>query len=301
MPDFTNIFDLPSLGDLVEVIKQNIILTILATYSMLGDFSSVNPLYGEVYSSLGSTPSQWNFTIYGAITGMTKNVLMPVAGVITAFVLSFDLVQSVNTRNNMQVYDSDTGMFIKWLIKAMIAVTLVSHSMEIVNGIFYISSWVVTKATEYFSTESSLTVEALSEFFVNSLYEKSIPELLLIQGEIMLSTVAVAIMLILATVIIWSRMIEIFMVIAASPIPLATLVNREWSDVGKNYIKLICAYALQAYLIMIVFAVYSALIKNVAFSASVTKATITLITYTFLFGYMFFKTEGLAKSIFCAH
>lgn len=289
--------DIPSLNELIELIKQHIIAGINATYAVLGNFNSVNPLYGSLYESLADTPSQWNSTIYAAITGIAENALMMVAGVITVFVLSYDLVQNVNKHNNM--HDSEIGMFIKWFIKAGITVTLVSKSTTLVEGIFEISSWLVTKAAEYFTPDIRLSVNAMSEL-LSSLSDKSIPELLLIQSEIMLCTVAVYVLLIIATVVIWSRIIEIFVVIAASPIPFATLMNHGWSDVGRNYIKLICAYALQAYLIMIIFAVYSALIQNVAFAESITKATITLITYTLLFGYMFFKTEGIAKSICCA-
>lgn len=289
--------DIPSLNDLIDLIKQYIIAGINATYAALNNFNSVNPLYESLYESLADTPSQWNSTIYTAVAGMAENVLMMVAGVITVFVLSYDLVQNVNKHNNL--HDSEIGMFIKWFIKAGITVTLVSKSTTLVEGIFEISSWIVTKAAEYFTPDASLSVSTMSEL-LSSLSEKSIPELLLIQGEIMLCTIAVYIMLIIATVVIWSRMIEIFMVIAASPVPFATLMNHDWSDIGRNYIKLICAYALQAYLIMIIFAVYSALIQNVAFAESITRATITLITYTLLFGYMFFKTEGIAKSICCA-
>lgn len=299
MPD--SIFDafsiFESFSDLVELLKQGIIASIISTYAALGNFNSATPLYGILYESVADTPSQWNSTIYAAVTGIAENALMMVAGVITVFVLSYDLVQNVNKHNNM--HESDVGMFIKWFIKAGITVTLVSKSTTIVEGIFEISSWLVTKANEYFNINTSLSIDALSEFS-NSLYEKSIPELLLIQCELTLSTAAVCMMLIIATVVIWSRMIEIFMVISASPIPFATLMNHDWSDIGRNYIKLICAYALQAYLIMIIFAVYSALIQNVAFAESITRATITLITYTLLFGYMFFKTEGIAKSICCA-
>ncbi len=289
--------DIPLLNDLIEIIKQYIIAGINATYSALGNFSDVNPLYGSVYESLEDSPAQWNSTIYTAITGMAEHSLMMVAGVIVTFILSYDLVQNVNSHNNMR--DSEIGMFIKWFIKAGITVTLVIKSTTLVEGVFEISSWIVTKAAEYFTPEGRPAIDAMSSL-LSSLNDKSIPELLLIQGEIMLCTIAVYIMLIIAIVVIWSRMIEIFMVISASPIPFATLMNKDWSDVGRNYIKLICAYALQAYLIMIIFAVYSALIKNVAFSSSISKATITLVTYTLLFGYMFFKTEGIAKSICCA-
>lgn len=296
MPDFSDIFDMASI---VELIKQKIIVQIMASYAALGNLNEANPVYDAVYGTLSKTPAQWNATVYGAVSGMAGNVLMSVAGVITAFVLVYDLMQSIESQNNM--HESEAGMIIKWVIKAFIAVTLVSHSMEIVSAVFETASWVVKKAGEYLSTSSNLSFDDLSELFTSSLYEKSIPELLLIQGEINVSLIAVGAMFIIAVVVIWSRMIEIFMVIAASPIPLATCINREWSDVGRNYIKLIIAYALQAYLIMIVFAVYSALVKDIAYTESVTRGTITLLTYTFLFGFMFFKTESIAKSVCCAH
>ncbi|MBQ9885603.1 MAG: hypothetical protein IJM37_01890 [Lachnospiraceae bacterium] len=301
MPDFLNPLEwlgLPTFSDMIDFFKGIIIAGILGSFEELGNFHKHNILMNSLYSSLGKSPSEWNTSIFSAITGMAENVLMIVAAVIISFVITYDLVQSVSEHNSKQ--DFEISILIKWLAKSGLAVYLVSNSMTIVNGIFTASSWIIEKASSYLYSDAALNPEVMIEFYRNSLQDKSIFSLFLIQAEILTANIAVIIVMIVAEVIIWSRMIEIFMVIAASPIPFATLMNRDWSDIGRNYIKLICAYGFQAYLIMIIFAVYSALIGSIAYSDSITSSVITLITYTFLFGYMLFKTEAIAKSIFCA-
>ena len=67
-------------------------------------------------------------------------------------------------------------------------------------------------------------------------------------------------------VIVYGRMIEIYMMVSLAPVPMATWGNHEQSHVGQNYLRSLFALGFQGFLILICVAIYAVLLQNVAIS-----------------------------------
>ena len=102
-------------------------------------------------------------------------------------------------------------------------------------------------------------------------------------------------------IVIYGRMIEIYMVTSIAPIPMATMVNREWGQMGQNYLRTLLALGFQAFLIMVCVAIYSVLVQNISVSTDISTAIWTCMGYTVLLCFCLFKTSSLARSVFNAH
>ena len=102
-------------------------------------------------------------------------------------------------------------------------------------------------------------------------------------------------------VIIYGRMIEIYLMTSLGAIPFATMVNREWGAMGQNYLRAMLALGFQAFLIMVCVGIYAVLVQSIATDSDIMGAVWTCIGYTVLLCFTLFKTGSLAKSIFNAH
>ena len=102
-------------------------------------------------------------------------------------------------------------------------------------------------------------------------------------------------------IIVYGRMIEVYLVTSLSPIPLATMANREWGQMGQNYLRSLFALAFQAFLIIVCVAIYAVLVQTIAVESDVIAAIWTCVGYTVLLCFTLFKTSSLSKAIFNAH
>ena len=102
-------------------------------------------------------------------------------------------------------------------------------------------------------------------------------------------------------IVIYGRMIEVYLVTSVAPIPMATMANREWGQMGQNYLRTLFALGFQAFLIMVCVAISSVLVQSISVSGDISNAIWTCMGYTVLLCFCLFKTSSLARSVFNAH
>ena len=264
--------------------------------SMVGD---VNEKVGTIAAEVGQTPQGWNASIFSMVQTLSENVIVPIAGLVITYVLCYELISMIVEKNNM--HEMDTFMFFKWFFKAWVAVFLVTHTFDITMAVFDVAQHVVSGASGVISGSTSIDAAAALSSMQAGLEAMEIPELLLLVIETGLVSLCMKIMSVLITVILYGRMIEIYLYCSVAPIPFATMTNREWGQVGNNYLKSLLALGFQGFLIMICVAIYAVLVNNMIIADSLHSAIFSLAAYTVLLCFNLMKSGSLAKSIFAAH
>ena len=286
------------IGDLIgEWIKGILIDGIMGNLS--GLFNTVNTKVGEIASDVGSTPQDWNGGIFSMLQNLSETVIVPIAAAILALVMCYELIDMIVEKNNM--HDVDTSMFFKWVFKASVAVYLVTHTFDITMAVFDMAQHVVSGAAGVIGGSTEIDVAAALASMQSGLDAMEIPELLLLVMETSLVSLCMTIMSVLITVILYGRMIEIYLYCSVSPIPFATMTNREWGQIGNNYLKSLFAIGFQGFLIMICVGIYAVLVGSMIVADNLHSAIFSLAAYTVILCFSLFKTGALAKSIFNAH
>lgn len=203
--------------------------------------------------------------------------------------------------DNQNSHDVDTSMFFKWVFKAFVAVYLVTHTFDITMAVFDMAQHVVSGAAGVIGGSTEIDVAAALASMQSGLDAMEIPELLLLVMETSLVSLCMKIMSVLITVILYGRMIEIYLYCSVSPIPFATMTNREWGQIGNNYLKSLFAIGFQGFLIMICVGIYAVLVNNMIIADNLHSAIFSLAAYTVILCFSLFKSGALAKSIFSAH
>lgn len=281
--------------EFIKEMLQGWVLTNLETM-----FTDVNEKVGTIAGEVSKTPSTWNSSIFNMIQSLSDNVIVPIAGMIISFVLVYELITMVIDKNNM--HDFDTSLFFRFLLKACIAVSLLSQTFDIVMAVFDVGNHVVMQAAGVISGSTSLDVQTtLVNMFNSQLENMGIGELIGLGMETMIVSLGMKIMSVLITVILYGRMIEIYLYVSVAPIPAATVTNREWGSVGTNYLKGLIALAFQGFFIMVCVAIYAVLVASVAVADNLHTALWSVAAYTVILCFSLFKTGSLSKSIFNAH
>ena len=267
--------------------------------NLTGLFESINGQVTEIASNVGKTPQAWNGSIFSMIRTLSENVIVPVAGIILTFVMCIDLIQMLIDRNNM--HDFDTFMIFKWLFKTAAAVLIVTNTWNIVMGVFDVAQSVVNSAAGTITSNTAIDVNAVVSNLEARLQEMDIGPLFGMWFHSMLMGIVTWILTICIFIIIYGRMIEIYMVTSVAPIPMASMMNRDWGQMGQNYLRSLFALGFQAFLIMVCVAIYATLVQGITVTDDVSSAVWTCIGYTVLLCFTLFKTSSLAKSVFNAH
>lgn len=267
--------------------------------NLTGLFEGINGQVTEIASNVGKTPQAWNGSIFSMIKSLSENVVVPVAGIILTFVLCLELIQMLIDRNNM--HDFDTFIFFKWLFKAAAAVLIVTNTWNIVMGVFDVAQSVVNSAAGSIGSNTAIDVNSVVANLEARLKEMDIGPLFGMWFQSMLMGIVTWVLTICIFIIIYGRMIEIYMVTSVAPIPMASMMNRDWGQMGQNYLRSLFALGFQAFLIMVCVAIYATLVQNIAITEDVSSAVWTCIGYTVLLCFTLFKTSSLAKSVFNAH
>lgn len=262
-------------------------------------FGDVNEKVGTIAAEVGQTPQGWNAGIFNMIRTLSENVIVPIAGLVITYVLCVELISMVTEKNNM--HDVDTFMFFKWFFKAWVAVYLVTHTFDITMAVFDVAQHVVSSAAGVISGSTSIDAAAALASMQSGLDAMEIPELLLLVMETSLVSLCMKIMSVLITVILYGRMIEIYLYCSVSPIPFATMTNREWGQIGNNYLKALFAIGFQGFLIMVCVGIYAVLVNSITVADNLHSAIFSLAAYTVILCFSLFKSGALAKSIFSAH
>ena len=262
-------------------------------------FGDVNEKVGSIAGEVGQTPQGWNASIFSMIRTLSENVIVPIAGLVITYVLCYELITMITDKNNM--HDVDTFMFFKWFFKSWVAVYLVTHTFDITMAVFELAQHVVGGAAGVIGNSTSINVNVALSAMQSQLGSMEIPELLLLVMETSLVSLCMKIMSILITVILYGRMIEIYLYCSVAPIPFATMTNREWGQIGNNYLRSLFALGFQGFLIMICVGIYAVLVNSMIIANSLHSAIFSLASYTVILCFSLFKSGALAKSIFNAH
>ena len=283
---------------IIELIKDILQGWVMA--NLEGMFTDVNDKVGTIAGEVGKTPSAWNAGVFAMVQSLSDTVAIPIAGIIITYVLCYELITMVIEKNNM--HEFDTGLFFRYLFKACIAVTLLSRTSDIVMAIFDVGGHMVGAAAGSISGSTALDVgAAIQAMFERQLSDMGVGELVGLGIETMFCSFCMKIMSVLITVILYGRMVEIYIYVSVAPVPFATLANREWGGIGSNYIKGCMALAFQGFFIMVCVAVYAALVNAVAVAGNLHSALWQVMAYTVVLCFSLFKTGTLARGILNAH
>ena len=282
---------------LTEWLKEMLVGGIMD--NLTGLFDSVNEQVSEIAGTVGQTPQGWNGGVFSMIQNLSENVVVPIAGIILAIVVTMELIQMLIDRNNM--HDFDTFMIYKWIFKTFVSVTIVTNTWNIVMAVFDVAQNVVNNAAGIIISDTALDLSSVVTNMEVRLTDMEIGSLFSLWFQSMLVGMISWGLTISIFVIVYGRMIEIYLVTSIAPIPMATMGNREWSQMGQNYLRSLFALGFQAFLIIICVAVYAVLVQTIAVDEDVIKAIWTCIGYTVLLCFTLFKTSSLSKSIFNAH
>lgn len=266
--------------------------------NLSGLFDSINTRVADVASTVGKTPQAWNGSIFSMIKSLSENVVVPIAGIILTFVMCLELIQLLIDRNNM--HDFETFIFFKWVFKTFAAVLIVTNTWNIVMGVFDVAQHVVSQAAGVIIGETALDISTLLGDMEGSLMEMDIGPLFGLWFQSSLMSIIAWVLSICIFIIVYGRMIEIYMVTSVAPIPMVTMVNREWGQMGQNYLRSLFALGFQAFLIMVCVGIYAVLVQNISVGSDVSAALWTCIGYTVLLCFTLFKSSSVAKSIFNA-
>ena len=290
------------MGGIVDLITEFIkdMLTSWVTSNLTNMFNDVNDKVGQVAVEVGKTPSTWNSSIFTMVRNISDTVMVPIAGMIISAILCYELITMIMDKNNM--HDFDTSLFIRYLGKACIAVVLLSKTFDITMAIFDVGNHIVVNAAGAINANATIDVEAtLLSMFTNQLSGMSMGELFGLGLETMIVSFGMKIMSAVITVIIFGRMIEIYLYISVAPVPFSTLGNREWGGIGTNYIKALIALAFQGFFLMVCVGIYSALVASLSVAGNIHSALWTIVAYTVVLCFSMGKTSSLSRSIMHAH
>ena len=282
---------------LTEWLKEMLVGGVMS--NLTGLFDSINEQVADIAGTVGTTPQAWNSGVFSMVQSLSNNVVVPIAGVLLAIVMAMELIQMVVDRNNMN--DFDVGQIVKWVCKSFFAIILVTSTWDIVMGIFDLAQTVVNNAAGVIISDTSLDLNSVITDMEARLMEMDIGPLFSLWIQSALIGILSWILTICIFIIVYGRMIEIYLVTSITPIPMATMGNREWSQMGQNYLRSLFALGFQAFLIIVCVAVYAVLVQSIAVETDVIKAIWTCIGYTVLLCFTLFKTSSLSKSIFNAH
>ena len=284
--------------DSIEVWMRDL-LTGMINSNLQEMFTDVNQKTGEIAAQVGQTPQGWNNGIFSMIQGLSNSVILPIAGIIITFVLCYELISMLTEKNNM--HDIDTWMFFKYFVKMWIAVYLVSNTFTITMAVFDVGQHVVGSASSIVTGSTAIDISSAITNLDATLEAMEVGQLVVLALETLIVSFCMKIMSVLITVILYGRMIEIYLYTSVAPIPFATMSNREWGQIGTNYFRGLFALAFQAFLMMVCVAIYAVLVAGIQYSGNLSSSLFGVMAYTVVLCFSLFKTGSLSKSIFNAH
>jgi hypothetical protein len=265
--------------------------------NLSGLFDNVNTQVGEIATQVGTSPASWNAGVFSMIKQLSETVVLPIAGLVLTFVMCYELIQMLIDRNNL--HDIDTWMFFKWVFKTFVAVLILSNTFNIVMAVFDVAQNVVNKSAGLIGSSTTVTSGMLDNL-KTTLQGMDIGPLLGLWMQSIFVKFTMVALNIVVFVIVYGRMIEIYMMTSLAPIPFATTVNRELGSMGHSYFRSLLAVAFQGFLMLVCVGIYAVLIQSIATSGDPIGAIWSAVGYTVLLCFTLFKTGSLSKSIFGA-
>ena len=285
------------MDSITDWLKELLVSGILSNLS--GMFDSVNDKVGDISTQVGMTPQAWNGGIFSMVQNLSETVILPIAGVILAFIMTLELIQLITDKNNL--HDVDTWMFFRWSFKTACAILIVTNTWNIVMGVFDVAQSVVASASGVIGGSTSIDLATVVPDLQTQLEAMELGPLLGLWVQSMFIGLTMWALTICIFLITFGRMIEIYLVTSVAPIPMAAMLGKEFGGMGQNYLKSLFALGFQGFLIMVCVAIYAVLVQGISTSTDITSAIWTCVGYTVLLCFTLFKTGSLTKSVFSAH
>ena len=279
-----------------EWLKEQLIAAIMESLS--NTFDAVNYQVGQIAAKVGENPQDFVPGVFNMVRGLSENVIMPIAGIILTFIACYELIQLVISHNNLANFE--TWIFFKWVLKTFIAVTLISNTMNITMAVFDVAQHVVNESGGLIMDSTAIDASDLEDL-EEHLEAMDIGTLLSIYMQTFVVSFLIYILSAAIFVIIYGRMVEIYLMVSLAPIPFATFGNREQSMIGQNYLRSLFALGFQGFLIMICVGIYAVLIKTIALSPDIVGSMWNVTHFTILLVFTLFKTGSVAKAVLHAH
>ncbi len=284
------------LDQITEWLKEMLVSGIMGNLS--GMFDSVNQQVGEIAGDVGMTPASFSPAVFSLIRNISESVIVPIAGLILTFIACYELIQMIIEHNNLANFE--TWIFFKWIFKTFVAVMLITNCFNITMAVFDVAQHVISQSGSIIQDSTAVDDAALASM-QTALEAMELGPLLGLYLQTFVVQVTMMALSAVIFVIVYGRMIEIYMITSLAPIPFATFGNREQSHTGQNYLRSLFALGFQGFLIMICVGIYAVLIQNIAFSDDIVMSIWSVLGYTVLLCFTLFKTGSLAKSVFAAH
>lgn len=281
---------------ITDWLKEVLVSAIMGNLS--GLFESVNSQVGEIASDVGMTPANFSPGVFAMIRNVSESVIIPIAGLILTFIACYELIQMIIDHNNLANFE--TWIFFKWVFKTFVAVMLITNTFNITMAVFDVAQHVVNASGGIISADTAVDASAL-EAMEDTLNAMDLGSLLGLFLQTLIVQITMSALSIVIFVIVYGRMVEIYLMTSLAPIPFATFGNREQSQIGQNYLRSLFALGFQGFLIMICVGIYAVLIQSVAFSDDIIASIWEVMGYTVLLCFTLFKTGTLAKSVLSAH
>lgn len=284
------------LEQITDWLKSMIISGIMGNLS--GMFDSVNQQVGQIAGNVGTTPANFSPAVFSMIRNISESVILPIAGMVLTFIACYELIQMLIEHNNLANFE--TWTFFKWVFKTFLAVTLISNTFNITMAVFDVAQQVISRSGGLISGSTSVSDATLTAMQA-TLEGMDLGPLLGLYLQTFVVQVTMLALSAIIFVIVYSRMVEIYLMVSLAPIPFATFGNHEQSHTGQNYLRSLFALGFQGFLIMICVGIYAVLIQNLSFSDNIISSIWGVMGYTVLLAFTLFKTGSLAKSVFAAH
>ena len=284
------------LEQITDWLKSMIISGIMGNLS--GMFDSVNQQVGQIAGDVGTTPANFSSAVFSMIRNISESVILPIAGMVLTFIACYELIQMLIEHNNLANFE--TWTFFKWVFKTFLAVTLISNTFNITMAVFDVAQQVISRSGGLISGSTSVSDATLTAMQA-TLEGMDLGPLLGLYLQTFVVQVTMLALSAIIFVIVYGRMVEIYLMVSLAPIPFATFGNHEQSHTGQNYLRSLFALGFQGFLIMICVGIYAVLIQNLSFSDNIISSIWGVLGYTVLLAFTLFKTGSLAKSVFAAH
>ena len=284
------------LQQITEWLKEMLVSAIMGNLS--GMFESVNNQVGEIATSVGRTPESFSPEIFAMVRNISESVIIPIAGLILTFIACYELIQLIIDHNNLANFE--TWIFFKWIFKTFVAVMLITNTFNITMAVFDVAQHVINASGGIIAGDTAIDASGL-EALEETLQGMDLGPLIGLLLQSFVVQITMYALSIIIFIIVYGRMIEIYLMVSLAPIPFATFANREQNQLGQNYLRSLLALGFQGFLILVCVAIYAVLVQSVAFSDDIIADIWGVMGYTVLLCFTLFKTGTLAKSVFNAH
>jgi len=194
--------------------------------NLSGLFDDVNTQVGNIAQQVGTKPSNFEPRVFAMIEALSRNVVLPIAGIILTFIACYELIQLITEHNNMAQFEP--ALLMKWIFKTAISVWMISNTFDIIMAVFDVTQQVVANSSGIISGNTRVNDIGLS-MLQSSMMQMDVGPLFGLFLQSFFIGITMRILSIVIFVIVYGRMIEIYMMVSLAPVPMATWGNHEQS------------------------------------------------------------------------